>query len=75
MVIRNVIIGDIKTKRAISIDTVSEDDKTIIIRSTFMGLDRDNENRHTQVRLTAEEAMCYSGLLRDIALSIQEEKK
>jgi hypothetical protein len=54
---------------------VSEDDKTIVIRSTFMGLDRNNENRQMEVRLTAEEAMYYSGLLRDIALSIQEEGK
>lgn len=54
---------------------MSEDDKTIVIRSTFMGLDRNNENRQMEVRLTAEEAMYYSGLLRDIALSIQEEGK
>jgi hypothetical protein len=75
VVIKNVTIGNTKTKRAISIDTVLEDDKTISIRSTFMGLDRNNENRQMEVRLTAEEAMYYSGLLRDIALSIQEEGK
>jgi len=72
VVIKNVTIGNTKTKRAISIDTVLEDDKTISIRSTFMGLDRNNENRQMEVRLTAEEAMYYSGLLQDVARGLEE---
>ena len=72
MVIKNVTIGNTKTKRAISIDTVLEDDKTISIRSTFMGLDRNNENRQMEVRLTAEEAMYYSGFLHDVARGLEE---
>lgn len=70
--IKNVTIGNTKTKRAISIDTVLEDDKTISIRSTFMGLDRNNENRQMEVRLTAEEAMYYSGFLHDVARGLEE---
>jgi hypothetical protein len=72
VVIKNVTIGNTKTKRAISIDTVLEDDKTISIRSTFMGLDRNNENRQMEVRLTAEEAMYYSGFLHDVARGLEE---
>ena len=72
VVIKNVTIGNTKTKRAISIDTVLEDDKTSSIRSTFMGLDRNNENRQMEVRLTAEEAMYYSGFLHDVARGLEE---
>jgi len=75
VVIKNVTIGNTKTKRAISIDTVLEDDKTISIRSTFMGLDRNNENRQMEVRLTAEEAVYYSGFLHDVARGLEEDQE
>lgn len=74
VVVKHVKIGNTKEKREISITTYLENGKTVVC-STFIGFDRESEQRQTPITLSPKEAYMYGSFLLDIASGIKEENE